>query len=278
MMNRFHFNPRHAFGLVSLLFLICMTSSFGVAQSAKAPPVKSAPPNVEKAEQILQSAVTALGASNYLGVRSMVGRGLYTVYKDTQPTLPLSFVDYIVYPDQERTEFKGEGFKTIQVNTGDTGWIFDGMARTLKDLKPTQVSDFKLAMRINVDNLLRGTWRKEGGKLEYAGRREAGVGKRNETVRVVYADGFAVEFEFGAVDHLPAKVIYFKNPEEGDELIREEERLAQFLNINGVMAPFVIDHYSAGVQTSRTNYRTIEFNTPIPDTLFARPANAKAVK
>jgi outer membrane lipoprotein-sorting protein len=261
-----------------LLLLICLTSSIGVAQTAKTPPVKSAPPNIEKAEQILQSAVTALGAGNYLGVQSIVGRGLYTAYKDSQPTLPLSFVDYIVYPDQERTEFKGEGFKTIQVNTGDTGWIFDGMARTLKDLKPSQISDFKLAMRINVDNLLRGISRKEGGKIEYAGRREAGVGKRNEAVRVSYPDGFAVEFEFGAVDHLPAKVIYFKNPEEGDELVREEERLAQFLNINGVMAPFVIDHYSAGVQTSRTNYRTIEFNTPIADTLFAKPANAKAIK
>jgi hypothetical protein len=240
--------------------------------------MKSAPPNVEKAEQILQAAVTALGAGNYLGVQSMVGRGLYTAYKESQPTLPLSFVDYIVYPDQERTEFKGEGFKTIQVNTGDTGWIFDGMARTVKDLKPAQVSDFKLAMRINVDNFLRGRWRKEGGKIEYAGRREAGVGKRNEAVRVIYPDGFSVEFEFGALDHLPAKVIYSTKAEEGEEDIKQEERLAQFLNINGVMAPFVIDHYVAGAQTSRTNYRTIEFNTPIADALFARPENPKAVK
>jgi hypothetical protein len=44
------------------------------------------------------------------------------------------------------------------------------------------------------------------------------------------------------------------------------------------MAPFVIDHYIAGTQTSRINYQSVEFNSPIADTLFARPANAKAVK
>ncbi len=259
------------------LLLLCLTISSAQAQSDKS--VVQKPANTEKAEQILQQAATALGGANYLSVSTIIGRGFYTLYKDGQPGLPLTFVDYIAYPDKERTEFRGEGFKSIQINTGDTGWIFDGIAKTLKDLKPEQVNDFKLAMRINVDNLLRGTWRKDGAKLSYAGRREAGVGRRNEAVRLVYPDGFTVEFEFGAQDHLPAKIHYLKkHPENADEFIKEEDRMAQYLNLNGILAPFVIDHYSAGVQTSRTNYKSIEFNTPIAETLFARPANAKSVK
>lgn len=252
--------------------LLCLIASSARAQTPK-------PANTEKAEQILQQAAAALGGNAYLGVRTITGRGLYTLYKDGQPGLPLTFVDYIAYPDKERTEFRGEGFKSIQVNTGETGWIFDGMAKSLKDLKPHQVNDFKLAMRINVDNLLRGEWRKMGAKLSYAGRREAGIGKRNEAVRLDFPDGFTVEFEFGALDHLPAKIIYSKpSSEKEDEMVREEDRMAQYINIKGILAPFVIDHYTAGVQTSRTNYNSIEFNAQVSDSLFARPANAKSVK
>jgi len=37
---------------------------------------------------------------------------------------------------------------------------------------------------------LRGWWTKDGGVLSYAGRGEAGVGERTETVRLTYPDGF----------------------------------------------------------------------------------------
>jgi hypothetical protein len=144
-------------------------------------------------------------------------------------------------------------------------------------MKPDQVADFKFAMRVNVDNFLRGTWRKERAKLAYAGRREAGLAKRNEAVRIIYPDGFAVEFEFGAQDHLPAKVLYKRLTKEGEEA-KEEDRMLQYIKIDGIMTPLVIDHYRNGVQASRINYESVQFNAQIPDSLFTRPENAKAVK
>jgi hypothetical protein len=232
----------------------------------------------EKSTQILQLATDALGGSAYLNINTVTSRGMYTVYKEGKPGLPLTFIDYIVYPDKERTEFRGDGTKVIQINDGETGWIYDGMVKSLKDLKPAQVADFKQAMRTSIDNLLRGMWRKDGAKIRYAGRREAGVGKRNEAVRVIYPDGFAVEFEFGAQDHLPAKMVFTKtNPEDGEE-IREEDHMAKYIQNGGIRAPYVIDHYRAGVQSSSINYESIQFNAPVADNLFARPANAKAVK
>ncbi len=137
--------------------------------------------------------------------------------------------------------------------------------------------NFRTVMRTSLDNILRGWWRAEGAELKHAGRREAGLGRRNEVVRLIYPDGFAVEFEFGARDGLPAKVLYRKANAEGIE-VEEEDRYAQFLNIGGVVAPFVIDHYRAGTQSSRVNYQTVEFNRVVPDALFARPADAKTFK
>ena len=268
---------RLAITAFSFLLIICFSTSSIRAQGDK--PVAPKPDAEAKAEQILKSATDALGGSNYLTVRNVTARGLYTQYQGGQSVPPLKFVDYIVYPDKERTEFSGEGVKSIQTNTGDTGWIFDGLTKVIKNMKPKQISDFKFAMRINVDNLLRGMWRTEGAKIAYAGRREAGVAKRNESVRVTYPDGFTVEFEFGAQDHLPAKVVYAKkNPENDAEEIKEEDRMQKYLEFNGIVSAFVVDHYRAGVQVSRINYDTIDYSAVISDSLFVRPATAKDIK
>jgi hypothetical protein len=50
------------------------------------------------------------------------------------------------------------------------------------------------------------------------------------------------------------------------------------ITIDGVTAPFIIDHYRNGTQTSRIAYDTVEYNKPIADSLFAKPASLKAVK
>ena len=231
----------------------------------------------DKAEQIIQRGIDAMGGSAFLNVRSSMGQGLFTQYKEGQSGLPSKFVDYIVFPDKERTEFRASSGKIIQTNTGATGWIYDGAARTLKDITKTQAEDFKLAMRSSFDNLLRGYWRKEGAKLSYAGRREAGLAKRNESVRLTYPDGYTVDFELGAKDGLPMKILYKRKNADGEE-VAEEDRLAQHVKIDGVVAPFVIDHFSVGAQASRINYQSLEFNTPIAESLFARPGSVKGVK
>jgi outer membrane lipoprotein-sorting protein len=270
--------PRYIFPTLIFQLLVLVLSlpgGFALAQSVSADETK--PPETEKAEQILKRALEAMGGSAYLNTQSVIGRGLFTQYKDGQSGIPSTFIDYIVFPDRERTEFKGPGGKIIQTNTGDTGWLYDGAAKSLKDMTKEQVEDFKRAMRTSVDNVLRGFWRKENAKLSYAGRREAGLARRNEAVRLTYPDGFTVEFEFGAADYLPMKILYKRKNADGED-VAEEDRLAQHLKIEGVTVPFIIDHYSAGTQTSRINYQSVEFNRPIADALFARPINAKAVK
>jgi hypothetical protein len=114
------------------------------------------------------------------------------------------------------------------------------------------------------------------------GRREAGIGRRNEVVRLSYPDGFWVEYEFAADDGMPAKVLYQRKQKnrdtEEEEVIKEEDRLHKQINLDGVLTPFIIDHYRNGIQTSRIGYDTVDFNKPLADSLFAKPANIKAIK
>jgi hypothetical protein len=248
----------------------------GVKTKADAPKTSAAKMD-EKALAVVARAVEALGGRAYTDVRTVISHGYFTQFREGVQGIPVTFRDYMVFPDHERTEFKGAGVKSIQVNTGETGWLFEGKAKKITDVTSEQAEDFRTAMRTSVDNLLRGWWRAGGAGLTYVGRREAGLARRNEVVRLSYPDGFEAEFEFDAREALPAKVVYKRRSAEG-ETVEEEDHYAQFQQIGGARVPFIIDHYRAGTQSSRVNYDEVEFNRPVPDSLFAKPADVKAIK
>ncbi|HEV7903421.1 MAG TPA: hypothetical protein VGO96_06230 [Pyrinomonadaceae bacterium] len=275
--------------LVLSLVVLCAAGATSFSQT----PADNAPPKVdattaaaataqpaandEKAEEIVRRALEAQGGSAFLGVQTIIGRGFFTPYDKGISTVPLAFIDYLVFPDRERTEFRGSRGRSIQTNFAGGGWLYESSTQSLADMKPEDLENFRLAMRTSTDSLLRGWWRKEGARLTYLGRREAGLAKRNEAVRLTYPDGFTVDYEIGAKDHLPAKTFYTRKNAEGEE-VAEEDRFASYTSIKGINVPFIIDHFRRGEQTSRINYNSVEFNSPIADALFAKPANIKAIK
>ena len=266
----------------SILF-ICLLISLSMSAHAQATVAETPTASVdEKSQQIIDKAIQALGGPAYLNVNTVTGKGFYSTYVQGAPQIPAKFIDYIAYPDRERTEFVGAGIRTIQTNVGDKGWIFDGAVKTITDQTASQVENFKLSMRTGLENLLRGWWKKEGGKIAYVGRREAGLAKRNETIRLTFLSGFWIEYEFGAKDGLPAKIIYKKtrkNPDSGDEEeTNEEDQLLRFINVEGVNAPWTVDHYINGAQVTRINYESVQYNLKLADALFAKPENVKAIK
>ena len=272
--------PRIALFLLMLFCVVALPARI-CAQGGDAAKKATTTPDA-KAEAVVAQALEAVGGNNYLNVKTVIGRGFYTIFRDGISQLPARFLDYIAFPDKERTEFTGGGLKAIQTNVGNTGWLYDGATKSINDMKETQIADFKRSMRTTLENLLQGWWRKDGATLTYVGRREAGLAKRNETVRLTYPDGYWIEYEFGARDGIPAKMIYKRSKKKPDsedvEETAEEDRLAKPITVDGITAPWVIDHYVNGVQTSRINYESIEYNKPLPDSLFVKPENIKALK
>ncbi len=229
----------------------------------------------EKAETVLKKAVEKIGGEKYLQVKSQIGRGRFSVLRDNVIISFQSFVDVIVFPDKERTEFKGSA-KNVQTNVGKSGWIFDGDAEIVKEQDKVQIENFERGINASLDNLLRGGWRGDGAVLSYVGKRQASLGKRNDVVKLIYTNGFAVEFEF-TDDGTPAKSI-FKRTNADNEEITEEDRYAQFVEVQGIKTPFIIDRFTNKAQSSRINYDSVEFNRTIPDSIFAKPKSAKEVK
>ncbi len=250
----------------ALLSLVLITS--GLSQNSSAS---------SQAEGVLAKAVQNLGGEKYLNVKTQIGRGKYSVIREGTVISFQSFIDVIVFPDKERTEFRGGGAKkSVQTNVGSTGWTFDGDAELVKIQDEKQIENFKRGIRVSLDHLLRGSWRNDAS-LSYVGKRAATLGKRNDVVKLTYKDGLVVEFEFAADDGVPQKAIYSRLNADNEE-IKEEDRYAQFIDVNGIKSPFIIDRFMNGVQSSRINYESLEFNKAIPDSIFSKPANPKELK
>jgi hypothetical protein len=230
----------------------------------------------DPAVAVINKAVQFLGGDRYLQVETQIGRGKFSVLRGPGVSSFQSFIDVIVFPDRERTEFKSMGSKTIQVNTGDSGWVFDGDQSVIKEQDQKQISDFHRALRTSLDNVLRGYWKGQAD-LSYVGKRPAMLGKRNDVVKLTYEDGFVVEFEFSADDGTPQKALY-KRPDGGSDTIKEEDRYAQFIEEGGIKTAYVIDRFTDGSHASRINYESVQFNRSIPDSIFAKPATPKEAK
>jgi outer membrane lipoprotein-sorting protein len=252
--------------LLILISVLILASAGASAQAAKTD---------EKAEGVLNRAVESLGGERYLQVKTLYATGKFSMIRDGVIISFQTFTDVIVYPNKERTDFKFNGVKNIQTNYGDEGWLFDGAAGVINLLNETQVKDFKRGLSVSLDNLLRRHWSGKGA-LSYIGKREATLGKRNDVIKLTYDDGLEVEFEFTA-EGLPVKAIYKRTNPDGEEA-KEEDRYAQFVETDGIKAPYIIDHFSNGAPTSRINYITIEFNKKVPDSIFVKPNTPKEAK
>lgn len=257
-----------------LMAILCIAGSFPctLAQDTN---------DAAKAEALLREAIKTRGGDAYLKVRSVVGRGAYTAFEKGESGLPTEFVDYVVYPDRERTEFGKGDHKYIQTNSGNEGWVYDAAQKMIRPQTEEQVKNFKQGLRQDLDHLLKYGWQEEGAKLIYVGRREVWKNTFSEAIRVEFADGLAVTIHFDTRAKLPLMIEYpakYKN-EDGEERLGENQvRFFRWVNFGGIQFPTIQDSYRNGKQTTRVNYETVNLNAEVPEKLFAKPNNIKEVK
>jgi hypothetical protein len=229
-----------------------------------------------RAAALIKDAIAARGGAAYLKIRTVVSHGEYTPYAKGVSTVPDHFVDRIVYPDRERTDFGSGSSKTIQTNVGNHGWVYDGMQKQIHDQTEAQVKQFQQGARYDLDNILRGGWQAADAKLVYMGRREAWRNTFAEAVRIEFADGATVIVDFDPRTKLPIMTEFKTIRDEGTT--SDQVRYYQWLDFNGIKFPKIQDSYRDGKQTSRTYFDDVSFNLDIPDRVFEKPGSVKEIK
>jgi hypothetical protein len=236
------------------------------------------PKNEQVGIDLVKAAIAARGGEAYLKFKTLYASGTYSPYDKGISTGSKPFLNWIVYPDRDRTEF-GKGKKKdriIQVNSGTGGWIYDGDAETLKDQSPKQVSDFLEGLDYDLDHLLRGGWQQEGVKVRFYGREETRPGERADVVEIKLSEAKAIYLMLDRYTKLPMSLSYEKT--EGRNLIKREVRFFQYVAYGGIKFPNIVDFYRDGVQDTRLNYQNVQTDAAVPEELFTKPASAKLIK
>jgi len=229
-----------------------------------------------KAAALVRAAVAARGGDVYMKIHSVVSRGQYTPYEKAVSGDPVAFVDYIVYPGRERTEFDKGDNKFIQTNSEISNWVYDAKQRMIRDQKEEQVSQFRQSARYDLDNLLRVAAQQTGVKLFYLGRREAWRNTFSEALRVDFTDGGSAILNFDPRSKLPLSTEY-KSVGEGGTA-SNEVRYYRWIEFSGINCPTFQDFYRDGKQTARVSFDTVSFNETLPDKLWVKPLSIKEVK
>jgi len=236
------------------------------------------PKNVERGAELIKQAVQARGGERFLSFNNIMSTGMYTPFQKGLSQIPIQFVDWIVYPDKERTEY-GKGKKKdrrIQVNVGKTGWVYDGDAQTLKDQSDKQIEEHLEGLEYDIDRLLRAAAKGDGVEVGFAGREETRPGERADAVAIRLKSDRTAYLLLDSQTHLPISLSYEKT--EDGALVKQETRYNQYVDYDGVKFPNIVDFFRDNVQMGRVNYQLIKLNTQVTDELFAKPANVKAVK
>ncbi len=229
-----------------------------------------------KAAALVRDAVAARGGEAFLKISTVESHGQYTPFEKGVSGDPAPFVDYIVYPGRERTEFGKGDSKFIQTNSETANWVYDASQRMIRDQKEEQVRIFQQGARYDLDNLLRTASMQAGVKLAYLGRREVWRNTFSEALRVDFADGGTATLHFDPRSKLPLMVEYKTVGEAGT--FNNEVRYFRWVDVNGIKFPTIQDSYRNGKQTARVSFDTVSFNVSVPDKLFAKPSNIKEVK
>lgn len=258
----------------ALGLLLVVAISTGYAQRAD----PQDPQNAARGAELLKQAIAARGGDAYLKFKTLTATGQFTPFDKGISTVPVQFLDIIVYPDKERTEF-GKGKKKdrrIQVNVGQTGWVYDGDAETLKDQTDKQIQAHVSDLALSLDTILRGSWQQPGVRVHFYGREEIRPGERADVVAVQLKPEQTVYLWLDRYTHLPMSLSYEKIGTGGLE--KHEARFFQYISYDGVKFPNIVDYYRDGVQESRVNYQSVKLDAPVGEEMFAKPASVKAIK
>ncbi|HYP27496.1 MAG TPA: hypothetical protein VE262_12330 [Blastocatellia bacterium] len=261
------------FVINSILLSIVVTMA---SQGAQGSAQEAGDNQQAKAEALIREAIKARGGDVYLNTRSSVSRGNYTPFDKGVSTVPDSFVDYIVYPDRERTEFGKGKRRFVQVNSGKNGWVYEAANNMIRDQTEEQVNRFQQGLSYDLDYLLRRGWQEPGAKLSYLGRREPWRNTFSEAVRIEYKGGGSATLHLDPRTKLPImteyKIVVDGAPTEN------QARFFRWVEFEGRLVPTIIDYYRDGKQTARASFDSFSFNTDIPEKLFAKPSDVKEVK
>ena len=252
---------RQALTLTALMFFIALAAS-----GQEAPTVAGV---TDRAEQLFNAVIEALGGEKFLGVQDITRRGrLYPFSRGELSSPGQRFLDYVKFSDKERLELGKKG-KVAYVYNEQEGWELDKQG--IRDMSPEAIEDFLENNRRDFEYLMRFQARGEKVNIYYVGR-EFVDNRRTHILELVDERGESTKLIVDANTNLPMQLRYReRHPVTGD-WIDVVEYFGKYVNVGGIQTPMQFTRERGGHRTLEAYFSEVQYNTGIADELFTRTA------
>ncbi len=248
---------------VLLALLLAAVTATAQEQTAEATPA----PALDKAKQIIDRALEALGGDAFLNVRDIDRRGrLYDFDRGRLASPGTRFHDYVKFPGKEWLEIGKKG-NIVYLNNGEEGWELDRQG--ISEMPPEAIENFHENNKRDFEYLLRFRLREERIQYYYLGR-EFVDNRRAHIIEMVDDDGESYKLYVDARTYLPMQLHYSRLDVLTGERIPVVEFYGKYVRVQGVHTPMQVSRTRAGLRSFEAFFIEVHYNTDIADHFFSR--------
>jgi hypothetical protein len=257
------------FGLILLLPLVALAQSSApqsLTPAAKTPPAAadSQDTNAQKARELIDQSIRALGGQAYLNVKDMRQEGrAYSFSHGEANSLGTLFWRFWKWPDKDRIELTKQR-DVIYIVNGDQGY-----ETTFRGTRPDEAKNVTESLRqreFSLDHVLRLWLSEPDVALFYEGQTVAD-NREADRVTIMNSKKQAVTLYLDHDTHLPIqKTFTWRDPDRYRN--EETEVYGDYHLIQGINTPFQVLREHNGEMTRQRFLTSVAYNTGVADSLF----------
>jgi len=258
-------------GLKRRLLLVSIPSVvlilLGLLTASLLLPTTAAAQEIDKAHQLLEKIMQALGGTAYRTVEDITQKG--RVYDFTNGSLSgpgSKFKNYIRFPNKQWTEYGKKG-NIVFLNAGEEGWELDKQG--INEQTPEALESFVESFQRDYDYFLRFRVHDEDMQLYYLGR-EFIDNHPAYILELVDADGESYKLYVDAITNLPRQLHYRRYSALRGARVPFVEYFGKYINIQGVETPMHVSRERNGQRIMEVFFSDIQYNQNLSDEFFTR--------
>jgi hypothetical protein len=222
-------------------------------------------PSVQKAKQILDGMIKALGGEAYLNMQNMSSEGrAYSFWQGRPSGMGTVFWRFWLWPDKERIELTKQR-DVVELYVGDKGYEITYKGTASQD--PKQLDNYLRRRAHSIENVVRVWLPAQGSMIIYSG---TAIVERNlaDEVTVLSGDNDSVTIAVDPFSHLPTRLTFsYRDPI--DKMKDDEaEIFGNYRMVQGVNTPYSVVRMQNGEMRSQRFVNNVSYNVGMAPTLF----------
>lgn len=222
-------------------------------------------PSVQKAYQVLNQMLRALGGDAWLGVRTMQTQGRAYTFNHGQPTsMSIQYWRFWEWPDKERVEVTKDR-DIIEIYNGDKAYETTYKGTVTQDDKETQ--NYLRGRDHSLESVLRKWLPAQGSSILYSG---TAMVERNmaDEITVLNSSNDSVTISVDSTTHLPVKVGFSWRDPADRQFDDESVIFSNYKPVQGVQTPYGVVRNRNGEMISQRFLQSITYNADLAPSLF----------